>query len=178
MATDLFTVAVWTRRGLQRFLVLFFIELSTRQVALAGIAQEAKRRRREFLPENANRIHDRDPLFTAEFLRALDAAGVKSVKSPPRSPHRNPHAGRFVRSITGPDDLVRGGVAADGSSAATGPARAADAGHGDSHRNSGAGGVRGIWDWVVWSVICNIRAAFGNAGCGPKCALGRRREEM
>jgi len=99
VATDLFTVAVWTRRGLQRFLVLFFIELSTRQVALAGIAQEAKRRRREFLPENANRIHDRDPLFAAEFLRALDAAGVKSVKSPPRSPHRNPHARRFVRSI-------------------------------------------------------------------------------
>ena len=32
VATDFFTVEVWTRRGLQRFVVLFFIELSTRKV--------------------------------------------------------------------------------------------------------------------------------------------------
>src|ERR1035437_6948459 len=32
VATDFFTVEVWTRRGLQRFMVLFFIELSTRKV--------------------------------------------------------------------------------------------------------------------------------------------------
>ena len=38
MAADFFTVEVWTRRGLQRFLVLFFIELSTRRVQIAGIA--------------------------------------------------------------------------------------------------------------------------------------------
>jgi transposase InsO family protein len=44
-------------------------------------------------------IHDRDPLFTAEFLRTLEAARVKSVKLPPRSPDLNPHAERFVRSI-------------------------------------------------------------------------------
>ncbi len=42
VATDLVTVAVWTRRGLQRFLVRFFIELSTRQVAIAGIAQDVE----------------------------------------------------------------------------------------------------------------------------------------
>src|SRR5262252_3380928 len=29
VASDLFIVEVWTRRGLQRFMVLFFIELST-----------------------------------------------------------------------------------------------------------------------------------------------------
>ena len=38
MAAGFFTVEVWTRRGLQRFFVLFFIELSTRQVEIAGIA--------------------------------------------------------------------------------------------------------------------------------------------
>jgi hypothetical protein len=32
-------------------------------------------------------IHDRDPLFTAEFLGTLAARGVKSVKLPPRSPN-------------------------------------------------------------------------------------------
>jgi hypothetical protein len=31
VAADFFTVEVWTRRGLQRFLVLFFIDLSTRR---------------------------------------------------------------------------------------------------------------------------------------------------
>src|SRR5712671_3239572 len=38
VAADFFTVEVWTRRGLQRFIVLFFIELSTRKVEIAGIA--------------------------------------------------------------------------------------------------------------------------------------------
>ena len=44
-------------------------------------------------------IHDRDPLFTAEFLRMIEAVGLKSVKLPPRSPNLNAHAERFVRSI-------------------------------------------------------------------------------
>ena len=35
VAADFFTVEVWTRRGLQRFIVLFFIELSTRKVEIA-----------------------------------------------------------------------------------------------------------------------------------------------
>src|SRR5450755_1954236 len=37
VAADFFTVEVWTRRGLQRFMVLFFMELSTRKVEIAGI---------------------------------------------------------------------------------------------------------------------------------------------
>jgi hypothetical protein len=37
VAADFFTIEVWTRRGLQRFMVLFFIELSTRKVEIAGI---------------------------------------------------------------------------------------------------------------------------------------------
>jgi hypothetical protein len=41
VATDFFAVKVWTRRGLQRFMVLFFIDLSTRKVVIAGIAQAA-----------------------------------------------------------------------------------------------------------------------------------------
>jgi putative transposase len=44
-------------------------------------------------------IHDRDPLFTAEFLKILKASGVESVKLPPRSPNLNAYAERFVRSI-------------------------------------------------------------------------------
>src|SRR5881227_936015 len=44
-------------------------------------------------------IHDRDPLFTAEFLSMLADVGVKPVKLPPRSPNLNAVAERFVRSI-------------------------------------------------------------------------------
>ena len=41
VATDFFTVEVWTRRGLQWFIVLFLIDLPTRKVEIAGIAQAA-----------------------------------------------------------------------------------------------------------------------------------------
>jgi transposase InsO family protein len=44
-------------------------------------------------------IHDRDLLFTAEYLDTLVASGVKSVRLPPRSPNLNAHAERFVRTI-------------------------------------------------------------------------------
>ena len=44
-------------------------------------------------------LHDRDPLFTAEFLRTLADSGVASVKLPPRSPNLNAYAERFVRTI-------------------------------------------------------------------------------
>jgi transposase InsO family protein len=44
-------------------------------------------------------IHDRDPLFTAEFLEILKSSGVQLLKLPPRSPNLNAHAERFVRTI-------------------------------------------------------------------------------
>jgi hypothetical protein len=37
-------------------------------------------------------IHDRDPLFTAEFLEILGSVGVKSVQLPPRSPNLKDYA--------------------------------------------------------------------------------------
>jgi len=41
VASDFFTVEVWTPTGLQRFIVLFFIELSTRRVEIGGISAAA-----------------------------------------------------------------------------------------------------------------------------------------
>jgi transposase InsO family protein len=111
VATDFFTVEVWTRRGLQRFMVLFFIELSTRKVEIAGIAPVANGLWMSQIARNLTDsedgiltakqylIHDRDPLFTAEFLNIVAEAGVESVKLPPRSPNLNAYAERFVRSI-------------------------------------------------------------------------------
>ena len=111
VATDFFTVEVWTRRGLQRFIALFFIELSTRKVEIAGIAQVTNGLWMSQIARNLTDaeqgiltgkgylIHDRDPLFTAEFLNMITEAGVESVKLPPRSPNLNAYAERFVRSI-------------------------------------------------------------------------------
>jgi transposase InsO family protein len=111
VAADFFTVEGWTRSGLTRFIVLFLIDLSTRRVEIAGIATKANGiwmdqvarnlcdAGQGFLTGKRYLIHDRDPLFTAEFLETLAASGVKSVKLPPRSPNLNPHAERFVRTI-------------------------------------------------------------------------------
>ena len=41
VAADFFTIEVWTRKGLTRFLVLFFIDLKTRRVEIAGIVSRA-----------------------------------------------------------------------------------------------------------------------------------------
>jgi len=111
VAADFFTIEAWTPRGLQRFVVLFFIELSTRQVEIAGIASTANGLWMSQIGRNLTDsvdgllkgkrylIHDRDPLFTAEFLELLAETGVASVRIPPRSPNLNAHAERFVRSI-------------------------------------------------------------------------------
>src|SRR3954464_4460859 len=111
VAADFFTVEVWTATGLKRFLVLFFIDPSTRKVEIAGIASTANglwmsqigRRVTDAVDGilNGKRylIHDRDPLFTTEFQDILASVGVAAVKLPPQSPNLNAYAERFVRSI-------------------------------------------------------------------------------
>ena len=111
VAADFFTVEVWTRRGLQRFVVLFFIELSTRRVEIAGIAATVNGLWMDQIGRNLTDsmdgilngkrylIHDLDPLFTNAFLETMPSVGVESVKLPPRSPNLNAYAERFVRSI-------------------------------------------------------------------------------
>src|SRR5262245_36389735 len=41
IAVDFFTVEVWTRNGLTDFIVLFFIDLSTRRIEVGGVARLA-----------------------------------------------------------------------------------------------------------------------------------------
>ena len=111
VAADFFTVEVWTRRGLQRFRVLFFIDLATRRVEIAGIASAANGLWMSQIGRNLTDavdgilngkrylIHDRDPLFTTEFLAMVAEVDVESVRLPPRSPNLNAYAERFVRTI-------------------------------------------------------------------------------
>src|SRR5262249_19640790 len=83
VASDFFTIEVWTLTGLKRFVILFFMELSTRRVEVAGIASRANglwmtqivRNVTDdvdgFLKGKRYLIHDRDPLYTRDFLRML-----------------------------------------------------------------------------------------------------------
>ena len=132
VATDFFTIEVWTRTGLQRFVVLFFMELSTRRVEIGGIASGANglwmsqigRNLTDavdgFFKSKRYLIHDRDPLYTREFLSMLAEVGIESVKLPPRSPKferlrgkiREDNKGKLFRA----DDLFwRGFLASRGS---------------------------------------------------------------
>ena len=111
VAADFFSIEAWTRRGLQRFMVLFVIELSTRKVDIAGIASIANSlwmnqigcnltdAVNSILKGKRYLIHDRDPLYTAEFLKMVEQTGIASVKLPARSPNLNAYAERFVRTI-------------------------------------------------------------------------------
>ncbi|MBW2714399.1 MAG: transposase [Deltaproteobacteria bacterium] len=108
---DFFTVEVINLRGLIRYFVLFVIDLKTRRVEVAGVVAQPDGRWMKqvarnltdvmdgFLPEGGYLVHDRDPLFTAEFRAILAAGGVTTVRLPAKSPNLNAYAERFVRSI-------------------------------------------------------------------------------
>jgi len=111
VATDFFTTEVCTLGGLVTFYVLFFIELSTRRVRLAGITPNPDERwmmqiaRNEtmvdwgFLDGKKYLIHDRDSKYCDAFLRIIKDADVKPVKLPAHSPNLNSYAERWVLSV-------------------------------------------------------------------------------
>src|SRR5215475_12803902 len=92
VASDFFTIEVWTRSGLQRFVILFFMEVSTRRVEIGGIASRANglwmsqiaRNLTDdvdgFFKGSAISFTNRDPLYTREFLSMLAEHGIASVK--------------------------------------------------------------------------------------------------
>jgi putative transposase len=110
-ATDFFSVEVLTRVGLVRYFVLFVMDLQTRRIEIAGIAQQPDGEWMKQIARNLTDadsgflngarylIHDRDPLFTERFREILKPSGVKTVKLPARSPNLNAYAERFVRSV-------------------------------------------------------------------------------
>jgi len=89
--------------------VLFFIELESRRVHLAGcttnptgawVTQQARNRsftgvfeRMQFL------IHDRDSKFAAAFDEVFRSEGIKVIHTPIRAPQANAYAERFVRTV-------------------------------------------------------------------------------
>jgi putative transposase len=96
---------------LKRFYVLFFIELASRRVHLAGIttnpdggwvSQQARNLLIQ-LDDEAVRprflIRDRDSKFTREFDEVFRSEGVRVIKAPVRAPKARAHAERWVGSV-------------------------------------------------------------------------------
>jgi putative transposase len=109
LATDFFTVeTVW----LQTVYVLFFIELNTRQVHLAGcttrptsawVTQQARQLVWKLhdspQPSKHFLIHDRDTKFTPSFDAVFESEGITIVLTPPQAPNANAFAERWIRTV-------------------------------------------------------------------------------
>jgi transposase InsO family protein len=108
LAVDFFTVeTLW----LQRLYVLFFIELGSRRVHLAGCtphpgAPWVMQRAREVTWTFADRserprflIRDRDQKFAAGFDEVFGSDGIEIIRTPFRTPQANGVAERFVRTV-------------------------------------------------------------------------------
>jgi transposase InsO family protein len=96
---------------LKRFYVLFFIELGTRRVRLAGITtnpdgrwvtQQARNLLMQLDDEDARPrflIRDRDSKFTRDFDEVFRSQGIRVIKAPVQAPKARAHAERWVGTV-------------------------------------------------------------------------------
>lgn len=111
LACDFLTVETL---GLRTLYILFFIELGTRRVHLAGctahpnqdwVTQQARQLTWELQDRHPDTkpmrflIHDRDAKFTHSFDTIFRSEGMKIVLTPYRAPKANAVAERWIRSL-------------------------------------------------------------------------------
>jgi putative transposase len=96
---------------LKRFYILFFVELASRRVHLAGITanpdrawvtQQARNLLMRLDDEGVGArflIRDRDSKFTRDFDEVFRSEGIRVIKAPVRAPQARAHAERWVGSV-------------------------------------------------------------------------------
>jgi putative transposase len=96
---------------LKRFYVLFFVELATRRVWLAGITtnpdgrwvtQQARNLLMTLDDEGVRPrfiVRDRDSKFTRNFDEVFRSQGMRVIKAPVRAPKARAHAERWVGTV-------------------------------------------------------------------------------
>jgi putative transposase len=111
VATDCFTPAVWTWSGLVTDDILCCIRINTREVHVAGVtppphehwmrqvARTVTMTDWGVLGPGQYLIHERDTTGCSACQATSEAAGVKRVVLPARSPNLNAYAERWVRSV-------------------------------------------------------------------------------
>jgi putative transposase len=109
--SDFFTAEVLTLRGLVTYYVLFFIQLESRRVTIAGITDRPDEAWMRQIARNVTMegcgalrdcrylLHDRDTKYTHSFQAIIASDEVEPLKLPARSPNLNAHAERWVRSV-------------------------------------------------------------------------------
>ncbi|MFZ2097381.1 MAG: integrase core domain-containing protein [Anaerolineales bacterium] len=108
LACDFFTVeTIW----LKTIYVLFFIELGTRRIYLAGcttnpditcVTQQARQlvwNLRDDSRDMAFLIHDNDTKFASSYDNVFSSEGIEILNTPYRAPRANAFAERWIRSI-------------------------------------------------------------------------------
>jgi hypothetical protein len=95
LACDFFTIETIS---LRRFYVLFFIELESRRVHLAGCTTNPTG---AWVTQQARNLSftGRDSKFSAAFDEVFRSEAIKVIHTPIRAPQANVYAGRFVRTI-------------------------------------------------------------------------------
>jgi putative transposase len=106
IACDFFTVETLT---LRRYYILFFVELESRRVHLAGcttnptsawVTQQARNLSLTGLLERTRfLIRDRDSKFSGAFDEVFRSEGITVIQTPVRAPRANAYAERFVRTV-------------------------------------------------------------------------------
>jgi len=108
IACDFLTVdTIW----LKRFYVLFFIELGSRRVHLAGVtanpdsawvAQQARNLAMTLQDRGTSvrfLVRDRDSKYSRDFDEVFRSDGIRVIRTPVRAPRANAHAERWVQTL-------------------------------------------------------------------------------
>jgi len=110
-SADFFTLEILTLKGLVTYYVLFFMQLASRRICIAGMAsypdaewmdQQVRNvtlEDRGFLRGCRYLLHDRDAKFSLSFRQTMKSGNVNPLRLPARSPNLNSYAERWVRSV-------------------------------------------------------------------------------